>query len=54
VRKDKAILPGAEPPGGLPVFADDGAILPPPGHAAKADRHEQQRRSRKQDRRSRP
>jgi penicillin-binding protein 2 len=25
----KAALPGAEPPAGLPVFADDGSILPP-------------------------
>jgi penicillin-binding protein 2 len=29
VHKDKAALPNAEPPEGLPVFADDGEILPP-------------------------
>ena len=29
VRPDRALLPGAEPPGRLPVFARDGEILPP-------------------------
>ncbi|HSE69201.1 MAG TPA: penicillin-binding protein 2 [Nocardioidaceae bacterium] len=29
VVKDKAAMPGAKPPAGLPVFADDGEILPP-------------------------
>ncbi len=29
VLKSKAALPGATPPDGLPVFADDGEILPP-------------------------
>ena len=29
VREDKAALPGARPPRGLPVFAEDGEILPP-------------------------
>ncbi|GAB2748542.1 penicillin-binding protein 2 [Nocardioides pakistanensis] len=37
----KAALPGAVPPAGLPVFADDGAILPP----AQPPRKDRRRRS---------
>ena len=33
VVKDKAALPDAEPPDGLPVFAEDGEILPPMARA---------------------
>ncbi len=29
VVQERAVLPGAEPPSGLPVFAEDGEILPP-------------------------
>ena len=29
VVKDKAVLPGGRPPAGVPVFAEDGEILPP-------------------------
>jgi len=31
--KDKAALPHAQPPAGLPVFAEDGEILPPMARA---------------------
>ena len=27
---EKAAMPGSRPPAGLPVFAEDGEILPPP------------------------
>jgi penicillin-binding protein 2 len=39
VRTDAAALPGARPPKGLPVFAPDGEILPPPP-AQKSAREE--------------
>ena len=39
-----AALPGARPPAGLPVFADDGAILPPTGKSGEKAR--EPRRSR--------
>ena len=35
VNTDKAALPGAKPPLGLPVFAKDGEILPPIARPAK-------------------
>jgi penicillin-binding protein 2 len=35
VDTDKAALPGARPPSGLPVFAQDGEILPPMARAEK-------------------
>jgi penicillin-binding protein 2 len=38
VNKKKAALPDAKPPSGLPVFADDGAILPPVVKAEAATR----------------
>ncbi len=31
VRPERALIPGVEPPKGLPVFRTDGAIKPPPG-----------------------
>ncbi|HJR38611.1 MAG TPA: penicillin-binding protein 2 [Nocardioidaceae bacterium] len=34
VHEDKAALPNAQPPEGLPVFAEDGEILPPVAPAA--------------------
>ena len=34
----RAALPDARPPSGLPVFADDGEILPPDVHAARRQR----------------
>ena len=39
VRTDRALLPGARPPAQLPVFAPDGAILPPvaPSRTARPD-----------------
>ncbi len=33
VHKDRAAQPGATPPDRLPVFAEDGEILPPAGRA---------------------
>ena len=36
VNKEKAALPNARPPGGLPVFAKDGEILPPMVRADRA------------------
>ena len=47
----RAILPGAKPPSGLPVFAKDGEILPPVALDQKAARHEHPNRARKKDRR---
>jgi penicillin-binding protein 2 len=38
VDTDKAALPGATPPAALPVFAEDGEILPPMVRAEKGDR----------------
>ena len=38
VDTDAAALPGAKPPVGLPVFARDGAILPPMARAAERSR----------------
>ena len=35
VNTDKAALPDAKPPVGLPVFARDGEILPPLARAEK-------------------
>ena len=49
---DKAALPGARPPAGLPVFAKDGEILPP-APDEKAAREERPARTRKNGRRDR-
>ena len=49
VNTAKAALPGARPPAGLPVFAQDGEILPP-----MAPRREGQRRGTSDERRRGP
>ncbi|HEX6878204.1 MAG TPA: penicillin-binding protein 2 [Nocardioidaceae bacterium] len=46
VRKDSSILPGAKPPSGLPVFAEDGEILPPAQAEKALAPHEPHRRRR--------
>jgi penicillin-binding protein 2 len=38
VHKDRAALPDAKPPSRLPVFADDGEILPPVLRSEKRSR----------------
>jgi penicillin-binding protein 2 len=38
VVQDNAALPGAKPPSGLPVFAADGDILPPPSSGRRSRR----------------
>jgi penicillin-binding protein 2 len=38
VNKARALLPGAKPPSALPVFARDGAILPPASGATSGAR----------------
>jgi penicillin-binding protein 2 len=43
----KAAIPGTVPPTGLPVFAEDGEILPPPVKAQQPDRGEQRNRRRR-------
>jgi penicillin-binding protein 2 len=54
VDKEKALLPHARPPHGLPVFADDGEILPPPeARAQRAERSDRPRRSTRTSRRTR-
>ena len=47
VVEGKAAIPGTVPPEGLPVFAEDGDILPPPVKAAPPARAEQRNRRRR-------
>jgi penicillin-binding protein 2 len=54
VNENRAALPGASPPAGLPVFAEDGEILPPTSAAGEMAGHgEQPARARRKDRRAR-
>jgi hypothetical protein len=39
VNRRHAALPDAKPPAGLPVFARDGAILPPMARALRTGGH---------------
>ncbi len=53
VLTSKAVLPGAKPPTGLPVFARDGEILPPVALGEGVARHEPTRAKNKDRRRGR-